>query len=252
MYKLTTAIGDAIRAHAWAVYQDSKREACGVVIRTAEGDAFRPIRNIVMGDQAQDRFVMCPRDLAEAEDAGEIVAIVHSHPDASAHPSHADRVMCRRSGLPWLVISVPGDVILQASPQEPPLDLVGREFHHGVVDCYSLIQDYYSDRLGLTLPHFDRADDWWEHGLDLYRDNFAAAGFVQVGGREVVPQPHDVIIMQVRSDKPNHGAVMDAEQPGMILHHLWGRPSCHDVWGGYWQQHTAFVLRHETLVGAAA
>jgi proteasome lid subunit RPN8/RPN11 len=251
MYKLTTPIGDAIRAHAWAAYQESRREACGVVVRQPAGDVYWPVQNVAVGDQAQDAFVMCPHDLAEAEDAGEIVAIVHSHPDGSAHPSHADRVMCRRSGLPWLVISVPGDVILQADPHEPPLDLVGREFHHGVVDCYSLIRDYYQDRLGISLPDFPRADAWWEHGLDLYSDNFASAGFVRVGGRDVTPAPHDVIIMQVRSDKPNHGAVMDAEQPGMIIHHLWGRPSCRDVWGGYWQQHTAMVLRHQSLMEVA-
>lgn len=249
-YQLSIEAGDAIYAHALEHYNDGRREACGLIVRTADGDAYRPCTNIASGDQSAG-FKLCPRDWAACEDEGEIVAVVHSHPDASAHPSDADRIMCNRSGLPWLIISMPGGVILQCQPVPDGLPLVGRAFHHGVVDCYTLVRDYYQQRLGIELPDFERADDWWSKGQNLYRENFAKAGFVQVAGVEdAAPRPHDVLLMMVKANVENHAAVYEDASRNLLLHHLWGRPSGHDIWGGYWRRHTTAVLRHKSLLGA--
>jgi len=37
------------------------------------------------------------------------VALVHSHPDAPARASEADKVECEASGVPWLIVSVRKD-----------------------------------------------------------------------------------------------------------------------------------------------
>jgi proteasome lid subunit RPN8/RPN11 len=95
-----------------------------------------------------DAFVLDPRDYAAAADEGTVLAIVHSHPNASAHPSMADRVMCERSGLPWLIMGWPSGVMTRTEPVGWRAPLVGREFHHGVLDCYTLIQDYYAPAAG--------------------------------------------------------------------------------------------------------
>jgi len=248
MYQLTADIGDSIFDHAMTEYNNGKREACGVIVRVDGVDEYKPCRNIAQSNQA---FKIDPRDWAEAEDSGEVVAVVHSHPDASAHPSDADRLMCNRTGLPWLIISMPGGVILQTQPQEH-LPLIGRQFHHGVVDCYTLIRDYYAQRLGIELPDFERDDDWWDKGGNLYRDNFTKAGFVQVGtADDTEPQRHDVLLLMVKSNVENHAAIYDDPHMGLILHHLYGRPSGHDVWGGYWKRHTTAILRHSSLLEAA-
>lgn len=250
MLKISSQIGDAIHAHARQAYP---KECCGVIVRTPLGEHYHPCRNIEAGDDAKDRFALDPHDWMAAEESGEIVAVVHSHPDASAHPTDADRVMCNRTGLPWLILSYPGGVMLQCQPNGQRLPLVGRTFHHGVVDCYTLVRDYYAERLGLELPDIERPDDWWDNrfgpALDLYRDHFAEAGFVELGSPDQVqPQPHDACLMQIRADRENHAAVFDAERPGLILHHLHGRLSGHDVWGGYWQRHTRAILRHKSLM----
>ena len=172
-----------------------------------------------------------------------MLAVVHSHPNASANPSMADRVGCERSALPWLVLGWPSGVVKEVSPEGWQAPYKGREFVHGVLDCYTLIQDWYRRELALDLPDFDREDDWWDRGQDLYMANFAAAGFVRVDG--AVPQRHDVLLMQVRANVANHGAVYLGD--GVILHHLWGRLSCEDVYGGYWQRHTLALLRHGSL-----
>ena len=251
MYELSAMTGDAVHAHAWAAYQNGKREACGLIVRGGAEDVYVPCRNIADDDRQRDSFKIDPRDWAAAEDAGEIVAVVHSHPDASAHPSDADRLMCSRTGVPWLIISMPSGVILQCEPSPSGmLPLVGREFHHGIVDCYTLVRDYYLQRLGIELPDFERTDEWWSAGQNLYRENFESAGFVEVGSAaDTQPAEHDVLLMMIKSDVENHAAIFEDPARGLILHHLWGRPSGHDVWGGYWKRHTTAVLRHKSLIG---
>jgi cell wall-associated NlpC family hydrolase len=54
--------------------------------------------------------------------------------------------------------------------------------------------------------------------------------------------PGDCFLMQVASPVPNHAAVYLGD--GLILHHLQGRLSSRDVYGGYWQKVTTHVLRY--------
>lgn len=231
-----------MRAAAEAAYP---REACGLVLRREGGLQYWPCRNLVADEAARDRFVIAPEDWAAAEDAGEVLAVVHSHPDACANPSTADRVFCERSGLPWLIVGWPSGVIVTLEPSGWQAPLVGREFVFGVLDCYTLIQDHYRRVLGIELPDFERTDGFWERGEELYLDGFEAAGFERVAG---ALQPHDVILMQVGTQVVNHGAVYLGE--GLILHHCYDRLSCRDPYGGYWLRHTHSVLRHRELRGA--
>ena len=67
---------------------------------------------------------------------------------------------------------------------------------------------------------------------------------MDVGGET---EGHEVLLMQVATRGiENHGDVFVGD--GTILHHLYGRLSGHDVWGGYWKQHTTLVLRHRDLM----
>jgi proteasome lid subunit RPN8/RPN11 len=240
---------EAIATHAAAEFP---KECCAVILWWPAGKGFFEYRRCGnLAEAGQDSFVLDPADWAQAEDAGaEVVAIVHSHPNASAHPSMADRVMCERSGLPWIIMGWPSEVVTRTDPQgwRPPL--IGREFHHGVLDCYTLVRDYYLQELGIELPDFERKDGWWETpgqpGSNLYRDNFAAAGFELVNGP---PAAHDVLLMRVAARVDNHAAVYIGD--GTILHHLYGRLSCRDVWGDGWARHTTAVLRHRQLLERA-
>lgn len=240
IHDIAESLRDDLITHARVMYP---RECCGVIIRTPSGVEYRRVRNVLDADGG-DRFEMHPTDLARAEDDGAVLAIVHSHPDACANPSQADRVMCERTECAWVIVGYPSEAIVTLEPSGYEAPLVGREFHHGTLDCYTLIRDYYGVQLGIELPDFPRNDAWWERGETLYRDGFEAAGFVAVDGD---PQAHDVLLMQVATrGVENHGAVFIGD--GTILHHLYGRLSGHDVWGGYWQQHTTLVLRHRDML----
>jgi proteasome lid subunit RPN8/RPN11 len=214
-------------------------EACGLIVVRKGRQKYLPCRNL--SRNGRDTFILSPEDYAAAEDEGEIVAIVHSHPYDSPEPSQADRIACERSGLPWLIVNHPIGHYTVTVPSGYRAPLIGREFVHGVVDCYTLVRDYYNETLQTELPDFTRNENWWNEGQNLYVENFASAGFVVVSD---APRAHDVLLMQVRAPVINHAAVYLGDE--MILHHMHGRLSSRDIYGGYWQHVTIKQLRHRS------
>lgn len=248
---MNKSIVKAMKAHAEADYP---REACGVIVKAGRRERYIPCRNKAPGN---NHFIMHPEDFADAEDQGEIISIVHSHPDYPAAPSEADKVGCEASGLPWLIISVREGVAQEIERIEPKgynAPLVGRMFFHGVLDCYSLVQDVYQRELGITLPHFAREDGWWTGEQELYLDNFETAGFRRVTDDSL--EPYDVILMHLRSDRANHAGVYLGDKslreapglhavPNAMIHHRYGYLSERVVYGGYWLDITRMVVRYE-------
>lgn len=218
--------------------QEYPRECCGVMVVIKGKERYIPCRNISENSQ---EFIIDPLDYAAAADKGEIVKICHSHVNRSPKPSQADIAGCNKSGLPWVIVSVPSGEQVEFKPDDYGVPLIGRQFHHGVIDCYTIIRDYYAQELGIDIPDFDRSDNWW-HGEDnLYLDGYAKAGFERVDDL----QKHDVILMQLASNKPNHGAVYIGNN--QIIQHQMNRLSSRDVYGGWYQKITTHYLRHEAF-----
>ena len=236
---------DVIRAHAIRVYP---HECCGLVVIVRGRERYVECTNAATG---ADYFVLPAEEYAEAESLGSVVAVVHSHPDAPATPSEADRVACEASGLTWHIAEVrkgdDGAVDMTGFETIEPVGytvpLVGRSFEHGVLDCYTLIRDWYRIERGIVLRDFRRWDDWWSQGADLYMSNFREAGFRPLAGSECL-DAGDVILMQIRADVANHAAVYLGD--GLMLHHLYGRLSSREVYGGYWLENTRLVLRYDS------
>lgn len=235
----------AIQAHALAEFP---KECCGLVVASGAGERYVPCRNAA--STPSEHFRLPAEDYARAEDLGELLALVHSHPNAPATPSDADRVQCELSGLTWHIFSVGqvdgvpecGDVRTIA-PCGYAAPLVGRQFAHGVLDCYTLVQDYYARELGIRLGQYERQDDWWAKGEQLYSlDRLRAEGFDLIADE---PQRGDLILMQIRSTVPNHAGVYLGE--GLMLHHLHGRLSDRVPYGGYWAERTSYIVRHKGM-----
>ncbi len=233
---MNSMITAAILEHARAEYP---KESCGLIVLKKKDGVYIPCRNI---SEDPAMFVIHPEDYLAAEKQGQITTIVHSHPDANATPSEADRVACEASGLPWCIVGITNaapptwHTFVPTGYKAP---LIGRSFVHGILDCYTLIQDWYFQEVGAHLPHFPRAVEWWKKGDNLYLDHFGDAGFVEAAGPL---QRGDVILMQVLSDVPNHAAVYLGDD--LMLHHLQNRLSAREPYGGYWKKHTAKVVRY--------
>lgn len=230
----------AIAAHAAA---EAPRECCGVVV----AGRYIPCRNAAEG---LHRFAIDPADYADAEDAGPIDLVVHSHAFEPATPSAADIAACNAGRVPWLIVNHPTGAHERLEPQSGalPAPIEGREFVHGVHDCYALVRDWYRLHRGLLLRDYARADRWWDAGQNLYADNFAAEGFVPVSMDDL--REGDALLIQERSPVVNHAGIYLSGN--RILHHPSGRLSRAEVYGQYWRNRTRLVLRHASALGEPA
>lgn len=236
MIQLPDTTINEIKLHAEKEYP---RESCGVVIVVKGKYRYIACRNIADNDL---HFIINPEDWSKAEDIGTPVLIVHSHPNIPPIPSQADLVSCELTGLPWLIINWPTGALYQFEPEGYKAPLIGREFSHGILDCFTLIQDYYYEELGIRLETPYREDKWWEKGQNLYLDNAAKWGFIEVSE----PKKHDVLLMQVASSVPNHGVIWLGD--GNIMQHQTGRLSSRDVYGGWYRKITTHIFRHKELM----
>lgn len=212
------------------------RECCGVVVNNQYIRCTNTSTN-------EENFIIDPLDYAKAEDLGEIQYIVHSHTTTKPVASQADLVGIERSQIPWIIVNPKTNTHTVTNPTGYTAPLVGREFCPVLLDCYTLIIDYYREKLGIVLPDFDRRDRWWDTASSsLYVDNYVEAGFTKVHDIK----EHDVIVMSSRSKVPNHAGIYVGNTK--ILHHLQGKFSSYDVYGDYWRQRTWGILRHKDLI----
>lgn len=217
-------------------------ECCGLAVVVKGRLRYFPCQNVNPGGQ----FAISTKDYADAAEEGEIIGVCHSHVSESPTPSQSDLIGIEKTKLPWLIVNPDTETFTVTYPCGFKLPLLGRKFEHGTVDCLSLIRDYYAD-LNIFMPDYERTNDWWLHGGDLYREHFSECGFIKIGGSEFTDiKKHDVIIMQVGSPVPNHGAIYLGDN--QIMQHCQDRLSSRDVYGGYWRKVTNMVLRHRQLL----
>lgn len=212
----------AFQQHALADYP---REACGLVV---DGE-YVAVPNTAADPTST--FRIAPEDYLSASAGGRVEAVLHSHPYdkfrspkwPAEWPSTMDMTGWMQGTVPWGICSTDGEgtspmVWLDSSYTAP---LIGREFVHGVHDCYSLIRDWFKLNRQVVIPNFARGIEWWYDGRDLYEDNFAAAGFEEIPMH--LASVGDCVMMRVASPVTNHAAVITGNN--QILHHMMHRLS---------------------------
>ncbi len=219
-------------------------EACGLILKD---HSFVPCDNVA--DDVYNHFEIDTYDFMKHE--GDVLAVVHSHPDGEDSPSKADIASQIATNIPFGIAVVRngwngklwfwGDGI-------PKVDLVGRQFRHGPTgsdnkgDCFALIRDYYRDVLGIKINEYPRDRHWWQNGEDMYEEYFEREGFVVIDPGDV--KEHDAFLMCINSDVVNHAGIYVGDN--LILHHLANRLSKHDPLGRWPKMITKWV-RHRDL-----
>jgi proteasome lid subunit RPN8/RPN11 len=233
---IPTKAAEAIKDHA---LQEYPKECCGFL--TPQG--YVPVQNVAP-DPIND-FMVSPRDYLNTKDK---LMIVHSHPvqDAFDHlkykpgfwpfcPTQTDMEGQLLHEMPWAIVVTDGK-----SCTDPfhwgdhllDLPLIGREFRHGVTDCYSAIRAWFKQEVGAYLPDIPRNDNWWETDLDLYHAKGPSVGLRKLRDGEK-PKRGDVGLMKVGGQNVktvNHGLVYLGD--GTVYHHLPGRLSRREAFGG--------------------
>lgn len=226
---------DSFKEHAKA---ESPKEACALVVQNGRKQELVLCNNT--HEQPEEHFRISAKAWSAAEDKGDIVAVLHSHPGDGARPvaSPLDIQQCNNSGVLWGIYAPDCDGYAEISPEQP--SLIGRPFILGSDDCYGLVMAWH-EKQGVTLKDFRVDYPWWERGENLYMDNWQSAGFIESELR-----PGCMVIMQVSADVPNHaGIIVEDDQ---LLHHLYGHPSVLVPYkAGYFRDRTVICLRHKDL-----
>ena len=206
-----------------------ENECCGFVI---DNKIYMPCTNI--SPTPTETFEISPDDWIQAETLGEITAIVHSHPNGLPILSEADQIHQQQTAVDWWLVC---DNQIHKFRHIKPL--LGREFEHGKTDCLTIVRDAYM-LAGIDLPDYEREDDWWHNGQNLYLDLLPKNGFERVDAEDL--QEGDVILVCLGSETPNHAAIYAGNQH--ILHHCPDRLSKRDLYGGFWRNYTHSIWRH--------
>lgn len=223
-------------------------EACGLVVKVGKKQTFVPCAN--SANTPLTEFRIAVDEYHRASDVGEVIAVWHSHPNKTATPSMADVIECENSELPWFINGIAyadevGFSFTETHLLEPEgfeLEYKGRPYHYGLIDCYTIMFDYYKREFGIELDRLADAREtrFWEFNNPVMEESYPKLGLERVYNEE--PVKGDVFLIQTGGQVANHVAIYLGND--MILHHCENRLSGESVYGGYWHKHTVAHLRH--------
>ncbi len=200
--------------------QDPK-ESCGLLLEIKGKEKYFPCKNL--STYSQQCFIIDPDDFVKAEETGNILAVIHSHPVTPPIASQADKISCEDSKLPWHIVNPKTEQwgYYEPSGYKPPL--IGRHWVWGITDCWSLVRDWYKEEKNIILRDWDRPttpQQFLEN--PLFESCAWRTGFRELRTDEKLING-DVLLMSILNPTLNHVAIF---LDGDVLHHLADRISC--------------------------
>ena len=218
--------------------QDPK-ESCGLLLNIKGKEKYFPCRNLSM--TAFQCFIIDPEDYIKADNTGDIIAVVHSHPVTPPVPSQSDKVACEQSGLVWYIVNPKTESWGYLEPTGYKAPILGREWAWGVTDCYTLDRDWYKEKLNINLIDWQRPTTLEDFNKEPMFEKCAE----ETGFRELRPDEKlidgDLLFMSIFSNNLNHVAIFI---DGDVLHHLADRLSCIEPYSEWLLKCTGKRLRY--------
>ena len=178
------------------------------------------------------------------EKTDQSLAIIQANSDSDLSVSEDVRAEMNENNLAYTIIGRNRDHSKSYLPDRyfEKVFYENRIYIYGMLDCYTLIRDYFRDKLDIWVPaNIDRSFGWWNSGRNLYVDLYKDYGFKET--RERIKEG-DVLLFSFNNGMPSHSAIYVGG--GQMLHHMIGRFSCIEPFDGYYQMSLSGVLRHGT------
>jgi proteasome lid subunit RPN8/RPN11 len=222
--------------------EDFPKEACGLVVIHNGEEKYLKCNNLA--ENPEHNFALDPECFQIAEELGEIIEVFHSHPKSKPLPSDLDKACMEWTELPWSIVNPNTEEWHRCEPAgwKPPL--VGRPYHWGVNDCYTLVRDWYK-QYQIILPEFKKERP---KNRKLFVRNpvfdccAKQAGFYEVEKNFKTIQKGDVLLINQGKISMGHCAVYVGD--GRILHQCYNSLSSIDIYDTDLQQSTVKILRH--------
>ena len=200
--------------------QDPK-ESCGLLLEIKGKEKYFRCKNL--STYSQQCFIIDPDDFVKAEETGNILAVIHSHPVTPPIASQADKISCENSDLPWHIVNPKTEQWGYYQPSGYKPTLLGRPWVWGVTDCWSLVRDWYKEEKNIILRDWDRPTTPQQFlEKPLFESCAWRTGFRELRTDEKLING-DVLLMSILSPTLNHVAIF---LDGDVLHHLADRISC--------------------------
>ena len=221
-----------------AIEQDPN-ESCGLLLNIRGKEKYFPCRNL--SQTSYQCFILDPEDYVRADNTGDIIAVVHSHPVTPPVASQSDKVACEQSGLIWHIVNPKTQQWGYCEPTGYKAPILGREWAWGVSDCWSLVRDWYKEELNIELKDWDRPTTLEEFNNDPMFERCAwRTGFRELRADEKL-QNGDLLFMSIFTNNLNHVAIF---LDGEVLHHFTDRLSCIEPYSEWLLKCTGKRLRY--------
>jgi proteasome lid subunit RPN8/RPN11 len=227
---------------------DRMEESCGYCFVDSDRNWIcTQVENVAANKR--DHFEFTPEDMVEYDAIATEKFIWHTHLNPKDSHLSSDDVRTAKS---WptaiLMVNVNTGIWDYYDPEAPKAPYVGRKWVYSYQNCYTLIQDYYSQELAIELPdhYLESTEAWSDSSWNMFVDNISQAGFHEVDKDN--PRDNDLLLFKAgRSHNPNHIGVLLSASRGEFLHQLAETLSGKETLDRNYKKRLISAWRHETL-----
>jgi proteasome lid subunit RPN8/RPN11 len=214
------------------------REGCGLISVQKGKKVWIPCSNVAKGEED---FIIDSNQYIEAMKFGDIIGIVHSHPNTSSTPSAFDIDCCNVMGIPYYIFSYPEMDLTVLEPENTIVDLYGKEYIFGIQDCFEACRQFLKTKNINIKNRAAFEDNWWTKGLNYFSPELIKEwGFNPIDLNNV--KELDIIVFQVMEEVPNHCGVYLGDD--IFYHHAFNRLSCRENLFPLWNQYIVGAYRY--------
>ena len=97
--------------------EEAPNECCGLFLKTENGLEYFRCKNVAY-EFEMGSFIIDPLDFADGEDRGEVLGVVHSHPQNVLEFSEEDVASCNAVQIPFYLVCPDLDKMIVIQPSE--------------------------------------------------------------------------------------------------------------------------------------